>query len=567
MILESIQPRHFGPFGPHEKLKLQSDVTVLTGANDSGKSMLLRLIALMCKDSQTGAFLESDVNNDYQSAAIEPWSKDSKIGCLATFNVVNSPLRAAAGLPIAPEFVRVDAEVSLVKERFQIVAKRHHKADGTSIKSSNPIQTMPKTICLPRVGKPTLRDEIELKNPTLVERELLEVAFDSPYSTSRWEGFSATKLDGALLQGQERLNRALSRLFPRQSPFTFQLRPTSSHTVIVHLIDSHGTVTRPTQRGRGIQSILSIAGVLLRAVESKENVIILYDEPEESLHADSQHLLRTILEEVAAHPLIQVIYATHSPAMINPMRPESIRLIRRVGNSGIGASKIEHRPCDRGFQAVRASLGMVATDSLFFAPVTLLLEGVTEQICIPLLVSMIDEAKHYPEASMLLSRVAMWDFDGCDYEKCCGFAKAHGATPVLLLDGDKKNEYSQKLQRSSPALEGVPVIFFENSEEFEDIIGLASYVNAIHKLQESEEARSKVSLESFNTWLSRQSERTHFKPRTKQIAGWLRNLNIPYHKAEAMYLAIANTPIDQITTTKIIELLNKITEKLQACSK
>ena len=124
-------------------------------------------------------------------------------------------------------------------------------------------------------------------------------------------------------------------------------------------------------------------GTLL-TIDKKQHTCILYDEPETSLHADSQHMLRRILEELGRDPMIQVIYVTHSPSMINTMRPGAIRLISRVESDGKATSIIENAAFDHNYIGVRSSLGITPADSLLYAPITVVVEGPTEVRCLPL---------------------------------------------------------------------------------------------------------------------------------------------------------------------------------------
>jgi len=70
-------------------------------------------------------------------------------------------------------------------------------------------------------------------------------------------------------------------------------------------------------RGAGARKLLGLMVSIAKVDSQSDQVCILYDEPESSLHADAQHILRTLLENLATKENVQVIYATHSPSMIN----------------------------------------------------------------------------------------------------------------------------------------------------------------------------------------------------------------------------------------------------------
>jgi chromosome segregation ATPase len=47
VILRNITPQHFGPFSGKTTLHLDPEVTVVTGPNDTGKTLALRAIEIL----------------------------------------------------------------------------------------------------------------------------------------------------------------------------------------------------------------------------------------------------------------------------------------------------------------------------------------------------------------------------------------------------------------------------------------------------------------------------------------------------------------------------------------
>ena len=84
---------------------------------------------------------------------------------------------------------------------------------------------------------------------------------------------------------------------------------------------------------------------------------------------------------------------THSPYMINPMRPEQVRLLRRNIVDGKPTSSNVRQATDSNFLQLRTSLGISASDSLLFAPVTVVIEGDTEFKCLAPLIKKLADAK------------------------------------------------------------------------------------------------------------------------------------------------------------------------------
>jgi hypothetical protein len=88
MILKKLVIRGYRPFYTQTELIVDEQVTVLTGANDVGKTAILRLIGMIC--GQVGA-QEDDQNLERSYDASVPWNEDNEVACRATFVVPNQP--------------------------------------------------------------------------------------------------------------------------------------------------------------------------------------------------------------------------------------------------------------------------------------------------------------------------------------------------------------------------------------------------------------------------------------------------------------------------------------------
>jgi hypothetical protein len=125
----------------------------------------------------------------------------------------------------------------------------------------------------------------------------------------------------------------------------------------------------------------SILAQLLTYHKGAHHKLVILDEPENSLHPDAQHLLREFLFDLTEGGQTQVVYATHSAAMINPMRPDQIRVLVRGKSGQTATTKLLSRPTDANFFGLRTSLGMSAADSLLFAPITITCRSRVEGRC------------------------------------------------------------------------------------------------------------------------------------------------------------------------------------------
>jgi AAA15 family ATPase/GTPase len=76
MRIKSVTAYRIGPFFDRFRLELNERVTIITGANDVGKSSLLRAIELAMSDNVAD---DSFVNHDHVQESLQIWSKDESI--------------------------------------------------------------------------------------------------------------------------------------------------------------------------------------------------------------------------------------------------------------------------------------------------------------------------------------------------------------------------------------------------------------------------------------------------------------------------------------------------------
>jgi predicted ATPase len=130
----------------------------------------------------------------------------------------------------------------------------------------------------------------------------------------------------------------------------------------IHVDD--GIVTDLRMKGDGVQSLASIA-LIRHASESSargRNLILAIEEPETHLHPDAIHELKKVLNELATKQ--QVILTTHNPVLVNRL---DIRANVIVENHRAIVAK--------SVADIRRSLGIHLSDNLQLAELVLVLEG------------------------------------------------------------------------------------------------------------------------------------------------------------------------------------------------
>jgi predicted ATP-dependent endonuclease of OLD family len=137
----------------------------------------------------------------------------------------------------------------------------------------------------------------------------------------------------------------------------------------------------PSDRSDGFQWYLSFYCALLNEVSTTETRILLLDNPALELHADGGRDIKRFLEERLS-PTTQVIYVTHSPAMIDPYNLEQLRKVELKGETE--GSKVEEFRFDSEkdsdlLEPVRSAIGASLVSSLIFNKFNVLVEGAADK--------------------------------------------------------------------------------------------------------------------------------------------------------------------------------------------
>ena len=164
---------------------------------------------------------------------------------------------------------------------------------------------------------------------------------------------------------------------------------------------AHGATVRLGTRSRGFVWFFSFLAWFSQQQRKNIPIILLLDEPGLVLHASAQSdLLRYIEEELQPHH--QVIYTTHSPFMIDPKRFDRVRIVRdrtmeedetlprdRAGTK-VFSDVLEADP-DSLFP-LQGALGYDIAQTLFVGPNSLVIEGASDLVYLPVLSDVLNAA-------------------------------------------------------------------------------------------------------------------------------------------------------------------------------
>ena len=544
VILKSISPRNFGPFAIETTLQLDTEVTVLTGPNDAGKSLALRAIEILCTEKTIDGH---EVNRDRTGEFKGKWNDDVEIACVGVFETTDADLQKR-GLPRGT----TAGSAITVQRRFNTPQGQVTEiADGkTRVNPQVPFTNPPRILKLPLPTE--VRQEINLGEMTDAESQLIKLGFGPEFTLEQHKGLDQISRSFRIDEAQHRLNEKLRRILPSTMPLRFKLLEVAAKPELlgIGLIDEHQGYAPLGSRGSGVRRLLNVMGALLRLNADDGHTIVLYDEPEISLHADAQHTLRRLLEGIASHPNVQVVYTTHSPAMVNTMRPQSIRILERQRLNEKAVSLFVTNAFRENYSMVRTSLGLSPADSLLYAPITIIAEGATEILCIPVILNKLAESGLIDSETLnlVLSQSHFLDGEGASFEYMCRLAKSQNAKPVVFLDGDKLTDAQKVKDKHADVL----VITLSSGTEFEDLVPKAKFIQAAAEVLRDE--TGKVDEATFLAW----EQQAKLRPTvmfSKRVERWLRDeFDLPLYKPQVMRKAIELTDVAEIQSKPFEQL-------------
>ncbi len=561
MKIDKIKISNFGPFLGGHTLELEPDVTVLTGANDVGKSCLLDLLALVC----SGANAANHQVNLERAGTADGGLNDRGM-CVEIIATVQ-PGETLGHLPGTPAEVNVRTGDKLTLVRA--LGPGHHLIATKVLRpgAEQPVFSGPmKPWQVIRLPGQDFRATVPLGQPGDSEAALFRRMFGPDFAQlpsrvpPNWT---------ALVRSEEsEISARLRALLPPEMHLGVHLTP-AANAIHVSVQDGLGTGVSLDSRGGGVRKIFAILGPLLEAQVAKVPTLVLLDEPENSLHADGQHYLRAFLEQIGRQPLVQVVYATHSPSMINNLREKSVRVIRREKRPEGPTSAIGN--LDGGhdnFAPVRSSLGLAPSDSLLYSDLTVVVEGKTEVRCLPILLERLekDNVEGFAGASALLARAHFFDGEGDSFAFAARFAKSQGGRAIVFIDGDKRQRKGlQKLQTDHPE---VPVIRLPSGRDCESLIGADDYLSAV--AQEATEsgppvdagALESLTMKKFEHWLAGQPPWVKEAVFGKRVQAWLESLGRPLSKYAIMQRAAAQCDLTKVRTQELADLVAEMKKLL-----
>lgn len=184
-----------------------------------------------------------------------------------------------------------------------------------------------------------------------------------------------------------------------------------------------GTLTPLSQKGDGVKSLVAIALAKASAegAAGNRNLILAIEEPEAHLHSGAVHTLRALLEDIAQTR--QVIISTHEPALVRRDQVGANVLVQ--GNKAKPASNLEE---------VRKVLGVQMAENLTSPDYVVLVEGPGDE---RLLTAYIKAREPKVAKAIANGRLRFFPLNGAgNLPHQLRFYQALVCSPVVFVDHD-----------------------------------------------------------------------------------------------------------------------------------
>jgi hypothetical protein len=202
----------------------------------------------------------------------------------------------------------------------------------------------------------------------------------------------------------QRLNNFLRIVFPEVKQITVPPSSSNRARILVWAIEAgteRSDLAMPlSESGTGIGQVLAMLYVVLTSDYPR---LIIIDEPQSFLHPGA---VRKLFDIFRQHPQHQYIVTTHSPTVVTSSDPEVFYLVRKEGAESV-IEKIDAEKT-REMRLCLTAVGARLSD-VFGADNVLWVEGRTEELCFPLILSKI--AKQPLWGTEVLGVVQVGDFE------------------------------------------------------------------------------------------------------------------------------------------------------------
>jgi predicted ATP-dependent endonuclease of OLD family len=212
--------------------------------------------------------------------------------------------------------------------------------------------------------------------------------------------------------------------------------------------------------------LLSMITLARSQANPSNSYIYLFDEPGTNLHPRAQIDLQRSLEALSDNT--QILYTTHSLFLLNKNYPDRNTVVTKTTNG----TKINLKPFQKNWKAVRESLGILLSNNFLIADKTVFVEGPSDVIY---LLHAIKTLKHLKKVDTDLNDLSIVDAgDESNYIALAKLMLQEGRNIFALLDGDSSGTSNisrlKKICASELKKKQLEIKQLDNEKSSEDIL-------------------------------------------------------------------------------------------------
>ena len=176
----------------------------------------------------------------------------------------------------------------------------------------------------------------------------------------------------------KKLTDVLSKLWSQQR---YEFRVSSDNTNLTFYVKDLETdaIVSVVEGSEGFKWWLAFyMEISSKMSKFSKRTVILLDNPATSLHDKGKGDILRLLKEIGNSEKLQLIYTSHERALIDPWRPDIIRLVEKKTGAGTKIISLSAPTDVSVLTRIREYIGSPARYSLYGASRTLLFEGITD---------------------------------------------------------------------------------------------------------------------------------------------------------------------------------------------
>lgn len=572
-------------FGEQINVDLDKKVTILLGANDHGKSNILR--ALCCLN--TGQSIKDDERNwdsEGQPSISYEFSLSSEE--LKAFKDVLAKLLDASTLESADEVAAAAADSTSAATVPNTLGPATNSRTDDDSEEEPELEHLAKLkelrarttdrILFSRVGVDTELmfeempwNEVPEQLSEFLEQRLPRVELFQPTAGTLQDSVTAEQIgteEFEFLQGvffyaglnpidckslfvqndaterrldtaSKQLDSELRRIWAQgvDLGLQFELRHrTGSIEFLANDPAVRSRKTRMSKRSAGVTQFFRLSMVLhaRRRKHEANSYIFLFDEPGIYLHPKGQKDLMQVFEQLSSET--QIIYATHSLFLLNQNYPERHRLIVRDERG----TKVDQKPYRANWRLATDALGVQLTANILFSPSVLLVEGDSDPLYIYELFRQLNRMDALDADANMLGVYSFERLSNLRY-LLQTFARGYRDSKVAVLcDGDKHGKSTFKAVKALCETLDVPRLVLADNRVIEDyILDEECFVKAaVDAIRTAAEAESIVLPHDFEKVID-DGWKARDRNAKKNAADWFKEVSTKLVKSEASKVALA----------------------------